>query len=258
MVEISREEKKVFCGSEQVSEEEKKSVVNNIFSNVHEKYDLMNNLMSFGMHHLWKRKFIDLMKRCLIYKNDGIILDVASGTGDIAIKFLKQSPQYKVFLSDINPQMLSIAYQKLIDENLFKKTFCVVNDSAKLPFADESFNLYTVSFGIRNFSNIECALKEAYRVLKPYCYFMCMEFSPIEKNGLFSSAYNFYANKIIPKIGEKIAQNKAAYQYLIDSINTFPAKNNFKKMIENAGFKNVQYFELNFGLVCIHIGQKII
>ncbi len=252
------EEKKVFCGSEIVSAQEKKSVVNNIFSNVHEKYDLMNNLMSLGMHHIWKRKFIDLMRRCLIYKNDGMILDVASGTGDIAIKFLKQNPNYKVVLSDINSQMISIAHQKLIDENLFKNTFCVVNDSAKLPFANDIFSLYTVSFGIRNFSNIEGALQEAFRVLKPYCYFMCMEFSPIEKNGLFSSAYNFYANKIIPKIGEKIANNKDAYQYLIDSINTFPNKKNFKQMIENAGFKNVQYFELNLGLVCIHIGQKIV
>ena len=252
------EEKKVFCGSEIVSAQEKKSVVNNIFSNVHEKYDLMNNLMSLSMHHIWKRKFIDLMRRCLIYKNDGMILDVASGTGDIAIKFLKQNPNYKVVLSDINSQMISIAHQKLIDENLFKNTFCVVNDSAKLPFANDIFSLYTVSFGIRNFSNIEGALQEAFRVLKPYCYFMCMEFSPIEKNGLFSSAYNFYANKIIPKIGEKIANNKDAYQYLIDSINTFPNKKNFKQMIENAGFKNVQYFELNLGLVCIHIGQKIV
>ncbi len=248
----------VFCGSKKVSEDEKTQIVKSIFSDVKHKYDLMNNLMSFGMHHLWKKQFVGLMRKCLLYKENSMILDVASGTGDIAIKFLKKNPNHRAILSDINIDMLSIAYQRLIDENLFKKTFCVANDSCNLSFKDNKFDLYTVSFGIRNFSNIKKALSEAYRVLKPYCYFMCMEFSPIEKKGFFSSAYNFYSNNIIPKIGEKIAGNKDAYQYLIESINTFPTKNDFKKMIIDVGFKNVQFFELNFGLVAIHIGQKIV
>lgn len=252
------EEKKVFCGSEEVSEKEKTVFVKSVFSDVSTKYDLMNNLMSLGMHHLWKRDFVDLMRRCLMYRNNGIVLDVASGTGDIAIKFLKKNQNYRVILSDINSEMLSIARQRLIDENLFNRGFCLINSGERLSFEDEKFDLYTVSFGIRNFSNIEMALKEAYRVLKPYCYFMCMEFSPIEKQGIFSSAYKFYADKVIPMIGEKVAHNKDAYQYLVDSINTFPKKDDFKRMIENVGFKNVQYFEMNCGLVAIHIGQKIV
>ena len=223
------DENKVFYGNHKVTQEEKKIAINEIFTGVSHKYDLMNNLMSFGMHNLWKRKFIDLMRRCLVYKENEILLDVASGTGDIAIKFLKKNSKCRMILSDINKDMLLIAKERLIDENLFKSTYCIVNDAAKLPFSDNLFALYTVSFGIRNFSNIELALQEAFRVLKSYCYFLCMEFSPLEKNGVFSSLYDFYSNSIIPKIGEKIAHNKDAYQYLTDSIKTFPKKMNLKK-----------------------------
>ena len=251
-------QEKVFCGARKVSIEEKKSFVQDIFSDVYENYNLMNDVMSFGMHHLWKAKFVSLMNQFLIYKKDALILDVASGTGDIAINFLKHNKEHKIILSDINEEMLLRAKDRVIDLNLFKYTDFCIADAANLPFDDNFVDLYTISFGIRNVANLKVALEEAYRVLKPFGYFVCMEFSPIHEDGrCFSKLYSIYSKKIIPLIGDKIAKNKEAYQYLVDSINSFSNKEIFSDMIIGTNFRNVRYISLNFGLVIIHIGQKV-
>jgi ubiquinone/menaquinone biosynthesis methyltransferase len=252
------DQEQVFCGAKKVLIEEKKYFVQNIFSNVCENYNLMNDVMSLGIHHLWKKKFVSLMNQFLIYKKNALILDVASGTGDIAINFLKHNKKHKIILSDINDAMLGKAKDRMIDLNLLEYTDFCIADAANLPFDDNFIDLYTISFGIRNVANLKMALDEAHRVLKPSGYFLCMEFSPnYEEDQCFSKVYNFYLKKIIPLIGEKIAQNREAYQYLVDSINSFPNKETFSDIIRSANFKNVRYISLNFGLVVIHIGQKV-
>ena len=251
---------KVFCGAQKVDKQEKESFVNNIFSSVHSKYDLMNDLMSFGMHRCWKSKFIDLMKRALIYKPDAKIIDVGSGSGDIGIKFLKTIDRNlskpHVTLTDINQDMLCIARKRIINENLFKFCDVKIADASELPFEDCQFDLYTISFAIRNVADMPKALNEAFRVLKTNGQFICMEFSPIKQDGIKKQIYNIYTKKIIPIIGAKVTGDKAAYEYLADSIDTFPCKQDFKEMIERAGFENLRTYELNLGSVVIYTGIK--
>jgi demethylmenaquinone methyltransferase/2-methoxy-6-polyprenyl-1,4-benzoquinol methylase len=252
-------EEKVFCGDKKVSMTEKFSLVNKIFSSVHKNYDLMNNLMSFGLHHLWKEKFVSMMNQCLMFKEKALILDVASGTGDIALKFLSQrNCKHQIIVSDVNEDMLSIARAKLVDNNLFQNAEFIIIDATDVCLKDSSIDLYTISFGIRNVNNLQKALEEAYRVLKSNSYFLCMEFSPVDNsNTIFSKLYNIYSNNMIPLFGKFIAKDEKAYRYLIESIKTFPKKEEFKQLIENVGFKNIRYIELNCGLVTIHLGQKI-
>ncbi len=251
-------QEEVFCGSKKVSIEGKKSFVQDVFSGVYENYNIMNDVMSFGIHRLWKEKFVTLMNQFLIYKKNALILDVASGTGDIAINFLKQNKEYKIILSDINEDMLSKAKDRVIDLNLFEYTDFLVSDAANLSIDDSSIDLYTISFGIRNVADLKAALSEAYRVLKSGGYFLCMEFSPTyRENKCFAKFYDLYSEKVIPFFGEKIAKNREAYQYLSDSIKSFPDRDSFSEMIRNANFQNVRTISLNFGLVIIHIGQKI-
>lgn len=253
---MSNRKEETFCGHKKVSFEEKKTFVNKIFSNVSGNYDLMNNVMSFGLHHLWKNKFVSLMNKCLIYKKEALILDLASGSGDIALKFLKQNNDHHVIFSDINKDMLDLAQQKIFDNNLFQSASYLITDAAHLPIEDNSLDLVTISFGMRNVAEMEECLREIYRTLKPYSYFLCMEFSPIE-GVIKQNLYNLYARTFIPFVGKHIAHDEAAYQYLVESIETFPRKENFKQMIEEAGLQNVKYYELNFGNVAIHMGQKI-
>ena len=243
-------------GFKKVSFESKKDLVNEVFSNVANKYDIMNDLMSLGVHRLWKNKFCDY-----IDKLDSNILDVAGGTGDIALK-LKEKARLKnlhnnhVTLCDINYEMLACARDKAIDKNFLKNIDFICGDAENLPFANDSFDYYTIAFGIRNVPKIDEALKEAYRVLKKGGKFLCLEFSKVEAEPI-KQIYDFYSFNVIPKIGKITAKNEDAYKYLVESINLFPAQEEFASMIEQAGFKRVSFQNLTFGIAAIHIGHKL-
>ncbi|AFE52270.1 ubiquinone/menaquinone biosynthesis methyltransferase [Rickettsia prowazekii str. GvV257] len=233
----------------------KQWLINNIFSRVADKYDLMNDLMSIGLHRLWKDEFI-----MQIPNLNSNILDVASGSGDIALKLAKKAKDrgnnISLILSDINEEMLNNAKKKSIDLNLFQNIKFIVANAEELPFSDNSFDYYTIAFGIRNVPDINKALKEAYRVLKPMGKFVCLEFSKV-KEGILKDFYKFYSFNIIPSIGQIIAGNKEAYEYLVESIALFPSQDDFRIMIKESGFEEVHYKNLSGGIVAIHSAYKI-
>ena len=256
-------EQKVDFGFKKVKINEKSNLVKDIFSNVAPKYDIMNDAMSFGIQRLWKNKMIETLFTELQIKNHQHnllkILDVASGTGDIALKIAKNLSQenqsYQIEATDINQEMLKIGVAKAVDENLFKNINFTCCSGESLPFQDASFDAVTIAFGIRNFTNINNALAEFNRVLKPNGKLICLEFSKVNDYFL-QKIYNFYSFKIIPKMGEIIAKDRASYQYLVESIRKFPPQEEFKKMIDGANFQESRFINLSFGTVAIHIATK--
>lgn len=242
-------------GFKKIDIADKQPLVNNIFSNIADKYDLMNDLMSFGMHRLWKDEFIRQIPNL-----NSNILDVASGSGDIALKLAKKAKDrgsnISLTLSDINEEMLRQAKKKSIDLNLFQNLKFTVASAEELPFPDNSFDYYTIAFGIRNVPDINKALKEAYRVLKPMGKFICLEFSKV-KESLLQDFYKFYSFNVIPKIGQIITGNKEAYDYLVESIDLFPSQDEFRIMIKEAGFEEINYKNLSGGIVAIHSAYKL-
>ena len=223
--------------------------VSKVFSDVFDKYDLMNDLMSLGIHRLWKREFIIWLNP---QKNTKLI-DVASGTGDIAKLYLEKIKYTgSVYCIDENKGMLQINKKKF-NEKTKIKWFCA--NAEKLPFKSDSFDYYTISFGIRNIENINIALKEAYRVLKPGGRFLCLEFSKI-KNKTINKFYKSYS-KSIPILGKIIVGKSEPYEYLIDSIEKFHDQKKLVELIEKNKFTNVSYRDLNGGIVAIHSGWKI-
>jgi demethylmenaquinone methyltransferase/2-methoxy-6-polyprenyl-1,4-benzoquinol methylase len=242
--------KKTHFGFKQVDVDQKTHLVKEIFSNVANKYDLMNDLMSFGIHRKWKNKMVEkinLSRNCKI-------IDVAGGTGDIAMRILKKPNSLNLNCSidivDINQEMLEVGKQRAVDANLFSQLKFTCGDGENLPFVDKQFDFYTIAFGIRNFTDIQKGLSEAKRVLKDGGKFICLEFSKVEDYFL-QKIYDQYSFKIIPRIGEIILKDRNSYQYLVESIRKFPEQNQFKKMIEDAGFSSVSYQNLNFGVVTI-------
>ena len=258
-------EQKVDFGFKKVKINEKSNLVKDIFSNVAPKYDIMNDAMSFGIQRLWKNKMIETLIQELAIedKNNSHkplkILDVASGTGDIALKIAKNLSQknqlYQIEATDINQEMLKIGVTKAVDENLFQNINFSCCSGESLPFQDASFDAVTIAFGIRNFTNINKALDEFNRVLKPNGKLICLEFSKVNDYFL-QKIYNFYSFKIIPKIGEIIAKDRDSYQYLVESIRKFPPQEEFKKMIDGANFQQSCFINLSFGTVAIHIATK--
>ena len=227
----------------------KNRIVSKVFEQVYDKYDLMNDLMSFGVHRLWKKKFIDLLNP---QKNTKLI-DVASGTGDIAKLYLEKV-NYKgsVYCVDENKGMLNLSKNKF-NENCNIKWSC--NNAEILPFENNFFDYYTISFGIRNVENIEAAIKEAFRVLKPGGRFLCLEFSRV-KNDVLNKFYQTYS-KTIPKIGKFIVGKEEPYEYLINSIAKFYNQEDFCKKIIKQNFTNVTYKNLSGGIVAIHSAWKV-
>lgn len=241
-------------GLEKVTSSQKRLLVNEVFSDIANKYDLMNDLMSFGVHRLWKDEFCSLISNLA-----GTILDVAGGTGDIAFRIKsnakKQNKDPHIIVCDINQEMLKVCRDKAIDKNILKKLDIIVGDAEKLPFQDNSFDYYTVAFGIRNMLSIEKTLKEAYRVLKPTGKFLCLEFSKVQHD-IMRPLYDLYSFNLIPAIGNFVAKNQGAYKYLAESISLFPDQEDFKTMIQTAGFSDVSYKNLTFGVAAIHHGFK--
>jgi len=251
---MSEKDEKDF-GFEKVSSKQKRTLVDGVFSDVASKYDLMNDFMSFGVHRLWKDEF------CRMIPNiNSRILDMAGGTGDISFRLKdrakKQNKEAQIVISDINHEMLQVCKARAIDRNIINNFDLVVADAEKLPFPDNSFDYYTIAFGIRNVVSIENALAEAYRVLKPTGKFLCLEFSKV-KNDFIKPLYDFYSFNMIPKIGGCVACNEDAYRYLAESISLFPEQEDFKTIIQKTGFSNVAYKNLTFGVAAIHYGFKI-
>jgi demethylmenaquinone methyltransferase/2-methoxy-6-polyprenyl-1,4-benzoquinol methylase len=238
---------KTHFGFKEVNKTAKEKMVQDVFSTVASKYDIMNDLMSFGLHRLWK----DEMIKELHPSTDEQLLDVAGGTGDISWKYI-QAGGGKATVCDLNKEMLEqgkIKYQS-------NKMLWVHGNAEDLPFEDDKFDLYTISFGIRNVTNIDKALKEAYRVLKPNGKFVCLEFSNVS-NEIIKKFYDFYSFTIIPNIGKFIANSPESYEYLVESIRKFPTAMKFESMIKSAGFNFTEYRKLCFGVVAIHIGYKV-
>tara|TARA_B100000029_G_scaffold213972_1_gene211942 strand:+ start:1363 stop:2067 length:705 start_codon:yes stop_codon:yes gene_type:complete len=224
-------------------------LVTKVFEDVFDKYDLMNDLMSLGIHRLWKKDFINWLNP----QKNTTLIDVASGTGDIAKLYLdKISYEGQVYCVDENKGMIDLNRKKL-KENKKVKWFC--NSAEKLPFKNNCFDYYTISFGIRNVENINNALKEAHRVLKPGGRFLCLEFSKV-KNEFLNKFYQTYS-KSIPFIGKYIVGKSEPYEYLINSIKKFYSQDEFFQLIKNQKFDNVSYRNLSGGIVALHSAWKI-
>jgi demethylmenaquinone methyltransferase/2-methoxy-6-polyprenyl-1,4-benzoquinol methylase len=240
---------KVNFGDELVSPEEKTRRVGQVFSSVARRYDIMNDVMSGGMHRLWKERFVNRVKP----RSGEDILDMAGGTGDVAIRIANRGAH--VTVADINPDMLEVGKERAERRGLSGLTWKVENAEA-LSFADGSFDAYTIVFGIRNVTDIPAALLEAHRVLKRGGRFYCMEFSSSDWPG-FSNLYDAWASNVIPRIGKAIADDEESYRYLVESIRRVPRPNAFKAMVAEAGFVRAAAEPMLGGLVSIHSGWKI-
>ena len=239
-------------GFETIKEQEKAGRVQGVFNSVSSKYDVMNDVMSLGVHRIWK----DMMMDWLAPHDDQKLLDVAGGTGDIAFKFLERSSSGHATVLDLTTSMLTEGRKRAEAQQMTNQINWVVGDAMNLPFEDNLFDAYTVSFGIRNVTRPQEALKEAYRVLKPGGRIMVLEFSQIPVP-LGQWLYDRYSFNFIPKMGKVITNDRASYQYLVESIRKFPDQETFLGMIKSAGFENTKYRNLTLGIACLHSGWKI-
>ncbi len=246
------EDQTTHFGYQTVREDEKASRVRGVFTSVASRYDVMNDVMSGGVHRLWK----DAMMDWLAPRPGQQLLDVAGGTGDIAFRFLKRAGHGHATVCDLTEPMLVEGRKRAEAERMDDSLDWVVGDAMALPFPDSSFDVYTISFGIRNVTRPEQALKEAYRVLRPGGRLMVLEFSQLP-NPLMQKAYDLYSFNVIPRMGELIANDRDSYQYLVESIRRFPDQDNFLGMIREAGFENAKYRNMTMGVACLHSGWKL-
>ena len=239
-------------GFETINEKEKAGRVQGVFNSVASKYDVMNDVMSLGVHRIWK----DMMMDWLAPRSDQKLLDVAGGTGDIAFRFLRRSGFGHATVLDLTSSMLAEGQKRAEAEQMVNQIDWLVGDAMHLPFEDNLFDVYTISFGIRNVTRPQKALEEAYRVLKPGGRIMVLEFSqiPVPLGQWFYDRYSF---NFIPKMGEIITNDRQSYQYLVESIRKFPDQETFLEMIKSAGFENEKYRNLSLGIACLHSGWKI-
>ncbi|MCX7337844.1 MAG: bifunctional demethylmenaquinone methyltransferase/2-methoxy-6-polyprenyl-1,4-benzoquinol methylase UbiE [Alphaproteobacteria bacterium] len=230
---------------------DKSQKVKDLFADVASDYDLMNDLMSMGTHRLWKKNFISQLP----VRSGDSILDVAGGTGDIAIGLQQRYPHLNlsVCVCDLTHPMLTVGRDRAINNGLLRNLTWCCGDAENLPIPDQSVDLYTIAFGLRNVTNKESALAEAVRVLKPGGQFFCLEFSHVTAP-LPAKLYDWYSFSALPFLGHHIAQNKDAYQYLAESIRTFPDQETLVKMMKAAGFNGVKYENWLNGVVSVHSG----
>ena len=227
----------------------KKGLVQNVFDQVFDKYDLMNDLMSLGVHRLWKKNLLNMMNPSPKQK----LIDVACGTGDIAKLFLDYlNKDSEITCIDPNKAMIKKAKEKL---ETYKNLTWMIASAEKLPIPENTFDFYTISFGLRNSKNLDKALSEAYRVLKPGGRYLCLEFSKIQNSEL-NFIYKNYS-KLIPQIGKYIVGEKAPYEYLVKSIENFLNQDELIDLMRKKGFQKCKYRNLSGGVVSIHSGWKI-
>ena len=249
----ARDERTTHFGYKEVGEGEKAGMVHGVFTSVASKYDVMNDLMSAGVHRIWK----DAMMDWLAPRPAQRLLDVAGGTGDIAFRFLKRAgAEARATVLDLTESMLAEGRQRAEAAQLGAQLDWVVGDAMALPFEDNSFDVYTISFGIRNVTRIEDALAEAFRVLRPGGRLMVLEFSQIPSRPL-QSLYDLYSFNVIPRMGQMVAGDRDSYQYLVESIRRFPDQESFAAMIRQAGFEQVKYRNLSMGIAALHSGWKL-
>ena len=245
-------EKTTHFGNREVQESEKAGLVHGVFTNVASKYDVMNDVMSVGVHRLWKEAMMDWIAP----RAGQRLLDVAGGTGDISFRFLKRAQGAEAVVLDMTENMLVEGRKRAEAAALSAHLDWVTGDAMALPFEDNSFDVYTISFGIRNVTRIPDALSEAYRVLRPGGRLMVLEFSQLPSDGM-QKLYDLYSFNVIPRMGELIASDRDSYQYLVESIRKFPDQETFAEMIRTAGFEQVKYRNLSLGIAALHSGWKL-
>jgi len=249
-------------GAQTVAKEEKQGKVNEVFTNVADTYDKMNDAMSMGVHRAWKDWLVEELRPRMNTHQ----LDMAGGTGDIAFRSLIKADELygtskaktRITVADINGDMLKVGEQRARDNvkiDTSRLSFEVA-DAHKLPYADETFDYYTISFGIRNCTDLDTVLEEAYRVLKPGGRFMCLEFSA-GVNPILKPLYDFWSFQVIPPLGQVLANDWDSYQYFVESIRQFPQQDEFAMMIEGAGFEMVRYTDYSLGICTLHDGFKL-
>ncbi len=246
------DESTTHFGYQTVPEDDKAGMVHGVFTRVASKYDIMNDLMSLGVHRLWK----DAMMDWLAPRPGQKLLDVAGGTGDVAFRFLKRAPTATATVLDMTESMLTQGRKRAEAESMAERLDWIVGDAMALPFPDNSFDVYTISFGIRNVTRIQDALTEAFRVLKPGGRLMVLEFSQIP-NDTLQKAYDLYSFNVIPPLGGLVTGDRDSYQYLVESIRKFPDQEAFAGMIRQAGFGQVKYRNLTMGVAALHSGWKV-
>ncbi|MGN5147783.1 bifunctional demethylmenaquinone methyltransferase/2-methoxy-6-polyprenyl-1,4-benzoquinol methylase UbiE [Aeromonas veronii] len=239
-------------GFKTVAATEKETLVAGVFHSVAAKYDLMNDLMSFGIHRLWKRFTID----CSGVRKGQKVLDLAGGTGDLTAKFSRIVGETgQVVLADINDSMLKVGRDKLRNQGVANNVSYVQANAEALPFPDNHFDVITIGFGLRNVTDKDKALASMFRVLKPGGRLLVLEFSkPVSE--VIAKLYDLYSFKLLPKMGEIVANDSESYKYLAESIRMHPDQQTLAGMMENVGFEQVEYFNLTQGVVALHRGYK--
>ncbi|MEO0442579.1 MAG: bifunctional demethylmenaquinone methyltransferase/2-methoxy-6-polyprenyl-1,4-benzoquinol methylase UbiE [Pseudomonadota bacterium] len=245
-------EKTTHFGYQEVPLEEKAERVAGVFHSVAQKYDLMNDLMSGGIHRLWKRFTIEVSAVRPGYK----VLDIAGGTGDLAYHFARLvGKQGQVILSDINSSMLNVGRDRLLDRGVDNNVHYAQLDAQYLPFADNTFDCVTISFGLRNVTDKDLALQSMHRILKPGGCLLVLEFSKPQSR-LLEKAYDQYSFKLLPFIGKLVTKDPDSYRYLAESIRMHPDQETLKTMMNTAGFADIQYYNMTGGIVALHKGVK--
>ena len=248
----NQNENTTHFGFTDIPESEKAGRVQGVFGSVASKYDVMNDVMSMGIHRVWK----DAMMDWLAPRPGTKLLDVAGGTGDVSFRYLARAGHAHATVLDLTEPMLVEGRKRAEASALADSLDWVVGDAMALPFTANTFDVYTISFGIRNVTRPQEALNEAYRVLKPGGRLMVLEFSQIP-NAMMQKAYDLYSFNIIPRMGQLIANDRDSYQYLVESIRKFPDQDTFLGMVRKAGFEQASYRNLSMGIACLHSGWKI-
>jgi len=247
------EESIASFGYRDVPAAKKAGMVREVFESVAPRYDLMNDLMSGGVHRLWKNALVDLVNP----RAGERLLDVAGGTGDVAFRLLKkQGERGDVTVCDINPAMLEVGRNRAVDRGLLQGLTWATGDAESLPFPDRSFDAYTIAFGLRNVTDIDKALRDAHRVLKPGGRFFCLEFSKVVSAPL-GRVYDAYSERALPFFGRLVARDAESYRYLHESIRRFPPQHELARRMRDSGFARVGWRNMTMGVVALHTGWRI-
>jgi demethylmenaquinone methyltransferase/2-methoxy-6-polyprenyl-1,4-benzoquinol methylase len=242
-----------WFGYRRVAREEKPALVRGVFESVADRYDLMNDLMSGGIHRLWKREMVEWLRP----QAGSTVLDVAGGTGDIALRIAQRlGGRGRVIVIDATPAMLEVGRDRMIDGGRLSGVEWIAGQAERLPVASSSVEAYTIAFGIRNVTDLDRALAEARRVLKPGGRFLCLEFSRVVLPVL-DRLYDLYSFAVLPALGQAVTGDAASYRYLAESIRTFPPQEEFAARIRTAGFEQVRYRNLTGGIAALHSGWRL-
>ena len=253
---MDRPDQTTHFGFRDVALGDKQTLVNDVFHSVASRYDLMNDLMSAGLHRIWKELMIDALNPP---RSDApfALLDVAGGTGDIAFRAARAAGAgFHAIVCDINADMLEVGRERAVTQHLDDRVSFVEGNAEALAFGDRGFDAATIAFGIRNVPQIDRALSEAFRVLKPGGRFLCLEFSSVDVPGL-DRLYELFSFKVIPPLGRAVTGDAESYHYLVESIRKFPRPNAFAEMIRGAGFARVSWQSLSGGIVALHSGWRL-